>query len=236
RTFLPDLRQLGREPGPNVFFIDRDRERIRDIGDDVADRARARERGGEKIEDDERKRKYAIQNIERNTRRKQETMILVCVRVNAFRVIFNGFPHSVHGSASKLRPNGDFDRGLPNLFFIENCFPAFPQPDYATSPFILRPCHFPTGYFPDLFCAGVRSGGRYDRRPNVDARFDRPCRSISFSRHALVSNSTNTEQGCGQWDYNCETYLWDSTRTDSLKNVATSATVSNYPANTNFPY
>ncbi len=54
--------------------------------------------------------------------------------------------------------------------------------------------------------------------------------------HALVSNSTNTEQGCGQWDYNCETYLWDSTRTDSLKNVATSATVSNYPANTNFPY
>ncbi len=54
--------------------------------------------------------------------------------------------------------------------------------------------------------------------------------------HALVSNSTNTEQGCGQWDYNCETYLWDSTRTDSLQSIAPSAVISNYPANTNFPY
>ncbi|HZK77049.1 MAG TPA: LamG domain-containing protein, partial [Candidatus Kapabacteria bacterium] len=54
--------------------------------------------------------------------------------------------------------------------------------------------------------------------------------------HALVSNGTQTEQGCGQWDYNCETYLWDSTRTDSLKNIAPSAIISNYPTNTNFPY
>jgi len=54
--------------------------------------------------------------------------------------------------------------------------------------------------------------------------------------HALVSNGTQTEQGCGQWDYNCETYIWDSTRTDSLQNVAPSAGISNYPANTNFPY
>ncbi|HET6401972.1 MAG TPA: LamG-like jellyroll fold domain-containing protein [Candidatus Kapabacteria bacterium] len=54
--------------------------------------------------------------------------------------------------------------------------------------------------------------------------------------HALVSNGTNTEQGCGQWDYNCETYLWDSTRTDSLKYTAPSAIISNYPPNTNFPY
>jgi len=54
--------------------------------------------------------------------------------------------------------------------------------------------------------------------------------------HALVSNGTQTEQGCGQWDYNCETYLWDSTRTDSLKNATPSAAISNYPANTNFPY
>ncbi len=54
--------------------------------------------------------------------------------------------------------------------------------------------------------------------------------------NALVSNGTKTEQGCGQWDYNCETYLWDSTRTDSLQNIAPSAIVSNYPTSTNFPY
>ncbi|MFI5201742.1 MAG: LamG-like jellyroll fold domain-containing protein [Candidatus Kapaibacterium sp.] len=54
--------------------------------------------------------------------------------------------------------------------------------------------------------------------------------------HALVSNGTQTEQGCGQWDYNCETYLWDSTRTDSLKNAAPSAIISNYPQHANFPF
>ncbi|MDP4199151.1 MAG: peptide-N-glycosidase F-related protein [Bacteroidota bacterium] len=54
--------------------------------------------------------------------------------------------------------------------------------------------------------------------------------------HALISNGNNTEQGCGQWDYNCETFLWDSTRTDSLKNKWPSATISNWPQNTNFPY
>ena len=54
--------------------------------------------------------------------------------------------------------------------------------------------------------------------------------------HALVSNNTKTEQGCGQWDYNCETYIWDSTRTDSLQNLTPSVTISNYPSNTNFPY
>jgi len=54
--------------------------------------------------------------------------------------------------------------------------------------------------------------------------------------HALVSNGTNTEQGCGQWDYNCETYITDSSRTDSIKQLQTSAIISSYPANTNFPY
>ena len=54
--------------------------------------------------------------------------------------------------------------------------------------------------------------------------------------HALISNSNNTEQGCGQWDYNCESYIWDSTRTDSLQNKAATAVISNYPGYTNFPY
>ena len=54
--------------------------------------------------------------------------------------------------------------------------------------------------------------------------------------HALVSNGTQTEQGCGQWDYNCETYIWDSTRTDSLLNYGPSATISNYPEYAKFPY
>ncbi|HEY3875579.1 MAG TPA: LamG-like jellyroll fold domain-containing protein [Candidatus Kapabacteria bacterium] len=56
-------------------------------------------------------------------------------------------------------------------------------------------------------------------------------------KHALISEQhAPNDVGCGEWDYNCETYVWDSTRTDSLQNVAPSATISNYPANTNFPF
>src|SRR5437773_11605231 len=53
--------------------------------------------------------------------------------------------------------------------------------------------------------------------------------------HALVSNGSNTEQGCGQWDYNCETFLTDSSRTDSVKSTAPNYTISNWPGE-NFPY
>lgn len=56
-------------------------------------------------------------------------------------------------------------------------------------------------------------------------------------KHALVSTQhAPNDVGCGEWDYNCETYLWDSTRTDSLKNIAPSVTISNYPSGANFPY
>ena len=35
--------------------------------------------------------------------------------------------------------------------------------------------------------------------------------------NGLVSTSAQPEIGCGQWDYNCNTYLVDSTQSDSLK-------------------
>jgi hypothetical protein len=54
--------------------------------------------------------------------------------------------------------------------------------------------------------------------------------------HALVSNGNKPEQGCGQWDYNCETFIWDSTRTDSLRNKWPSAIVTNWPQYSNYPY
>jgi hypothetical protein len=48
--------------------------------------------------------------------------------------------------------------------------------------------------------------------------FEKVIMQYSMRCHnGLVSNSTNTEQGCGQWDYNCETYIIDSARTDSVK-------------------
>ncbi len=56
-------------------------------------------------------------------------------------------------------------------------------------------------------------------------------------KHALVTTQhAPNDVGCGEWDYNCETYVWDSTRTDSLKNKWPSALISNYPTYTKFPW
>src|SRR5258705_12345873 len=36
-------------------------------------------------------------------------------------------------------------------------------------------------------------------------------------KNGLVSTSSNTNLGCGEWDYNNYTYVVDSSQTDSLK-------------------
>ena len=42
-------------------------------------------------------------------------------------------------------------------------------------------------------------------------------------KDGLVSNGSNTNKGCGEWDYSCNTYIVDSTRIDSTK-----ATINKY--------
>jgi len=54
--------------------------------------------------------------------------------------------------------------------------------------------------------------------------------------HALVSDANNRNKGCGEWDYNCETFITDSSRTDSVKQLQQSAIISSFPSYTNFPY
>lgn len=36
-------------------------------------------------------------------------------------------------------------------------------------------------------------------------------------KNGLISNSQNPNQGCGEWDYSCNTFLTDSSRVDSVK-------------------
>ncbi|MBP6624260.1 MAG: hypothetical protein KA198_03765, partial [Chitinophagaceae bacterium] len=54
-------------------------------------------------------------------------------------------------------------------------------------------------------------------------------------KNGLVSNGSNTNLGCGEWDYSCNTYLTDSTRTDSLLGYRPSHTISNF-SGSSFPY
>ncbi len=54
-------------------------------------------------------------------------------------------------------------------------------------------------------------------------------------KDGLVSNSSAPNQGCGEWDYNCYTYLIDSSQTDSLKRYSNSYFISNF-TDTVYPY
>ncbi len=44
----------------------------------------------------------------------------------------------------------------------------------------------------------------------------------------LVSTGSNTNLGCGEWDYSCNTFLTDSTRMDSIKDTHPDFIVSNF--------
>ncbi|MEO6939482.1 MAG: T9SS type A sorting domain-containing protein [Candidatus Kapaibacterium sp.] len=79
--------------------------------------------------------------------------------------------------------------------------------------------------------------GVYHFPENDATTYERVIMQYSMRCHnALVSDQNNRNKGCGEWDYNCETYITDSLRTDSVKQKIQSAIISNYPAWTNFPY
>ena len=47
-------------------------------------------------------------------------------------------------------------------------------------------------------------------------------------KDGLVSNGTNTNLGCGEWDYSCNTYLVDSSKIETLPNSVPSHFITNY--------
>lgn len=54
-------------------------------------------------------------------------------------------------------------------------------------------------------------------------------------KNGLVSTGSNPNLGCGEWDYNCYTYIIDSSLTDSIRAQAPDYTISNW-SDTLFPY
>jgi len=51
-------------------------------------------------------------------------------------------------------------------------------------------------------------------------------------KDGLVSNGTNTNLGCGEWDYKCNTYIYDSTRVDSIRNYLNSHNITHFSGET----
>jgi len=54
-------------------------------------------------------------------------------------------------------------------------------------------------------------------------------------KNALISNQSLPNQGCGEWDYSCNTYIVDSTKVENAPKTAPSHLISNFTG-TNFPY
>ena len=54
-------------------------------------------------------------------------------------------------------------------------------------------------------------------------------------KNALVSNSSAPNQGCGEWDYSCNTFIVDSAYTDSIKASAPSHIITSF-AGTTYEY
>ncbi|MGB0917779.1 MAG: LamG-like jellyroll fold domain-containing protein [Flavobacteriales bacterium] len=54
-------------------------------------------------------------------------------------------------------------------------------------------------------------------------------------KNALVSSGSNTNLGCGEWDYSCNTFITDSASTDSVKATHPNYTVSGF-SGSSFPY
>ena len=47
-------------------------------------------------------------------------------------------------------------------------------------------------------------------------------------KNALVSSGSNTNLGCGEWDYSCNTYITDSSRVDSFHTVSPTHVISGF--------
>ncbi len=54
-------------------------------------------------------------------------------------------------------------------------------------------------------------------------------------KNALVSNSTNRNQGCGEWDYSCNTYIVDSSKIEAVSTTQPNFIIKNFSGN-NFKY
>ncbi len=51
-------------------------------------------------------------------------------------------------------------------------------------------------------------------------------------KDGLVSSGSNTNLGCGEWDYKCNTYIYDSTRIDSLLSFQVSHSITHFSGDT----
>lgn len=76
---------------------------------------------------------------------------------------------------------------------------------------------------------------------NRDTTISFPSKSLTFEKiimrysmrckNGLVSDQTNRNKGCGEWDYSCNTFLVDSTKIETVLQTTPSYVISNFTGN-----
>ncbi len=74
------------------------------------------------------------------------------------------------------------------------------------------------------------------RFPSGSLTFEKIIMKYSMRcKNGLISNGSNRNQGCGEWDYSCNTYIVDSTKIEEVVASQPNYVVSNF-SGTTFPY
>lgn len=69
--------------------------------------------------------------------------------------------------------------------------------------------------------------------PNSNLSFEKIILKYNMRcKNALISNNSNPNQGCGEWDYSCNTFLVDSTKIENEPNTRSKYDISNFSGNT----
>ncbi|HQQ92930.1 MAG TPA: T9SS type A sorting domain-containing protein [Bacteroidia bacterium] len=72
--------------------------------------------------------------------------------------------------------------------------------------------------------------------PNNNLSFEKIILKYNMRcKNGLISNQTFPNQGCGEWDYSCNTYIVDSSKIENALNTTPSHVISNF-SGTVFPY
>ena len=72
--------------------------------------------------------------------------------------------------------------------------------------------------------------------PNTSQTFEKIIMKYNMRcKNALISNQSAPNQGCGEWDYSCNTFIVDSTKIEKDLKTAPAILISNFTG-TAFPY
>lgn len=86
-----------------------------------------------------------------------------------------------------------------------------------------------------LTFSSTTRAGHFDFPPDTTTWSKIIMRYTMRCKDGLVSTSADRNKGCGEWDYSCNTYITDSTYSDSLKSKHKNYTISNFGGQA-YPY